>query len=177
MKGNEWLRQNPVSKDIPGYWREFQAELATGFNDRCGWWAMYIGDGAVEHFLSQENYRHLAYEWSNYRYVAPTLNSSKKILDDAVLDPFEIQYGWFEVILPSMQLIQTALIPSRLNSKADFTLKRLQLVNGRKVRRLRERWYEDFKAKRLEMPGLEYYAPLVAEAVKKHLALSPTSLI
>lgn len=131
---------------------------------------MRIADGVVDHYLSTENYRHLAYAWKNYRYIAGTVNSSKKTLDDQVLDPFEIQPGWFEIILPSMQLVRTSAVPLAFQAKADFTLTKLHLGNGLKVRRNRKRWYEDYRDKGLPMHLLEEYAPLVADAVAKWLA-------
>lgn len=130
---------------------------------------MRITDGAVHHYQRKKNHRNLAYEWTNYRYIAGSVNSSKRNHDDAVLDPFEVQAGWFEVILPSMQLITTAQVPAQLQAKADFTNKKLKLANGYKIRKLRRRYYEDFKANKLTQVGLADYAPLVAEAVQRWL--------
>ena len=115
--GDAWLASHPAKtkgERFPSYWLPFQPDLADGFSNRCGWWAMRIEDGHVDHYLSKDNHRHLAYTWNNYRYIAGSVNSSKKNHDDAVLDPFEAGQGWFEVILPSMQLIRTAQIPTQL---------------------------------------------------------------
>jgi hypothetical protein len=170
--GNAWLalpKNAGKTKGFPPYWREFEEQLEAGFHARCGWWAMRIDSGTVDHFMSKAvpANRPLIYEWSNYRHASATVNSSKKNLDDQVLDPFEVQADWFEVILPSMQLLCTAAIPPALKSKADFTLKKLKLENGSKVRRVRKRWYEDFKQGRITMGGLEEFAPLIAAAVRK----------
>ena len=156
--GKKWERENPDSDKFPPLWRKFQPDLAEGFHHRCGWWAMRIADGAVDHFLSKEFHRDRAYDWNNYRYISPSVNSSKSTLDDKVLDPFEIQPGWFEVQLPSMLLIRTSLVPSALQAKADFTLKRL--LNSRKARRNRRVWYEDHKVRGLPLANLTDYAPL-----------------
>lgn len=167
--GNQWLAANPISKKFPAHWIKFQPHLEKGFAYRCGWWAVQITDGAVDHYLSKKNHRNRAYEWANYRYIAGSVNSSKRNHDDAVLDPFEVQNGWFEVILPSLQLITTAQVPAKLQAKADFTIKHLKLANGYKIRKLRRRYYEDFKAGKLTMQGLLDYAPLVGEAVQRWL--------
>ncbi len=163
--GKAWLAANPTAKKFHAYWQPFQPQIAEGFHDRCGWWAMRIADGAVDHYLSKKNHRHLAYDWSNYRYISTSVNSSKRNLDDQVLDPFEIQPGWFEVLLPSMLLRRTALVPPALQAKADFTIKQLRLKSGHKVRRNRRAWYEDYKNGKITPAGLASYAPLVAEAV------------
>ena len=169
--GNQWLAAHPStdSMSFPSYWTRFEADLETAFASRCGWWAMRIQCGTVDHYFckNKPESRHLIYEWSNYRHAAPTLNSSKKELDDQVLDPFEVQPGWFEVLLPSLQLVRTALVPAHLQAKADFTLQRLKLDNGPKVRRNRQRYYQDYKDGKLTPAGLRDYAPLVAEVVAK----------
>jgi len=168
--GLTWLRANRTSKKFPSHWRNFQPDLADGFHNLCGWWAMRIADGAVDHYLSKENHRRLTYSCPPPPPPPPTVNSSKKKHDDKVLDPFEVQAGWFEVLLPSLQLVRTALVPPLLHAKADFTLKKLKLATGPKVRRNRKGWYEDHRDRGLPMPLLEEYAPLVADAVKKWIA-------
>ncbi len=66
--GNNWLEKNTDPKKRPiDYWSKFKSDLADGFNNLCGYSVMYEPVGTVEHFLSCENHRHLAYEWSNYR--------------------------------------------------------------------------------------------------------------
>jgi hypothetical protein len=165
--GNLWLNENPNSSKFPGLWTEFNEELADGFHNRCGWWAMFIAEGHVDHYRSKKNQRNLVYEWSNYRYIAGTVNSSKRTLDDRVLDPFEIEEGWFEVHLQSMQLVMTDDLPDHLREKAKFTLERLHLENGKKVRRNRLGWYQRYKDGKISIAGLEEVAPLVADAVRK----------
>lgn len=90
-----------------------------------------------------------------------------------MLDPFEIGEGWFEVLLPSMQLRITDAVPDHLRQKARDTIRQLRLSTGIKVRRNRRRWYEAYKKwcanpnHGLTMGGLEEIAPLVAAAVKR----------
>jgi len=165
--GKTWLAANPTSKRFPPHWQKYQPQLADGFHDRCGWWAVRIADGAVDHYLSKKFHRGRAYDWTNYRYISASVNSSKRNKDDKVLDPFDIQPGWFEVQLPSMLLKRTALVPPALQAKADFTIKELRLVRGLKVRRIRRKCYEDYKQGLITDAGLAAYAPLVAEAVTK----------
>jgi len=170
--GNDWLAAHPAAKpkSFPSHWIKFEAELENGFGCRCGWWAVRIDSGTVDHFFSKAKpaNRGLVYEWSNYRHSAATLNSSKKNLDDQVLDPFEIQADWFEVLLPSMLVVRTGQVPQHLQIKADFTLDRLK-INGvnAKCRRIRKRYYDDYKTGKLTPAGLRDYAPLIAEAVRR----------
>jgi len=51
---------------------------------------MWISSGTVDHFVSCNEDRQQAYEWSNYRYVEGWFNSSKsKRLSSQLLDPFD----------------------------------------------------------------------------------------
>ena len=70
-------------------------------------------DGTVDHYLSCANHRALAYEWTNYRFTSARMNSIKRTEDDRVLDPFEVGDDWFEILLPSLQMVQRIASPSR----------------------------------------------------------------
>jgi hypothetical protein len=121
----------------------------------------------VDHFLSCKHERHLAYEWSNYRFAAGWINSSKQNVDGEVLDPFELENGWFEILLPSLQLVLTDKIPRKLRAKARFTIERLHLKDDERVLRQREAWYRLYREGDLTLDGLHQVAPLVAAAVEK----------
>jgi hypothetical protein len=89
------------------------------------------------------------------------LNSSKRDADDAVLDPFEVGAGWFEIILPSLQMRVTDAVPAAYRAKAEFTLTRLKLRDGERVIRWRKSWYDMFLSGRLTLDGLRGVAPLL----------------
>jgi hypothetical protein len=126
--GNLWLEKNPdLTKKLPDYWSRFKPHLADGFHNLCGYSVMYEPVGTVDHYLSRKNYRYLAYQWSNYRFVSGWINSSKQEIDDAVLDPFEVEDNWFEIQLPSLELALTDAVPTHIREKAEFTLRRLHL--------------------------------------------------
>lgn len=169
--GRQWLaaHPNPAGRP-PDYWSPFRDNLREGFVRRCGYFAMYMHDGTVDHFISWDSCKtanpQLAYEWDNYRFIAPSLNSKKRTLDDQLLDPFEVHDDWFEVEIPSFVLRVTNQIPAHLRAKAEFTVDRLGLQQGRKAVTLRWEWYEQFRSGELTLDGLRRYAPLVANAVE-----------
>jgi hypothetical protein len=66
-----------------------------------------------------------------------------------------------------MLLLRTSIVPREFQAKADFTIEKLRLVRGNKVRRNRLGWYESYKNSHITDLGLAAYAPLVAEAVVK----------
>nr|WP_226590809.1 hypothetical protein [Microseira wollei] len=155
--GNNWLAKNPEPKRRPrDYWSPFKTNLADGFGNLCGYWVMYEPVGTVDHYLCCENYRHLAYEWNNYPYASAWINSSKGTLDDQILDPFQVGEDWFEIILPSLQLVLTDKVPPEQRQRAEFTLQRQ-----------RQQWYQLYLDGNLTLEGLEKNAPLIARAVRK----------
>lgn len=112
-KGLAWLKKNPNCKRPKDFWSPFRHALADGFSDRCGYSAMWISSGTVDHFVSIHADQTLAYEWSNYRYVEGWINGSKnKCNETEILDPFDVENGWFEILLPSLQLVVSDSLPA-----------------------------------------------------------------
>lgn len=166
--GHAWLAANPDKKRPRDYWSPFRPALEDGFGKRCGYAAMLDPTGGtVDHYLSCDRYRHLAYEWDNYRFVSATLNASKQTADDAVLDPYQVGAGWFEIQLPSLQMHTTTAVPPALRAKANYTLTRLKLRDGERIIRWRQAWYEMYLRGEITLEGLRGVAPLIATAVEK----------
>lgn len=165
--GAKWLKDNPGAKRPKALWSKYSGDLAEGFSNLCGYAAMLDPTGGtVDHYLSFKNRPDLAYEWSNYRFASGTMNSTKRNADDTVLDPFEIGEGWFEILLPSLQMRITDAVPPSLRQKAEFTLQRLKLRDGEAVLRWRQSWYDMYRKGKLTLDGLEEVAPLIAAAVR-----------
>ena len=168
IPGNAWLEDHPGATRPKDFWNKYIKQLDEGFNSLCGYAAMLDPTGGtVDHYLSYKNRPDLTYEWSNYRFASGPLNSSKKTADDTVLDPYEVQDGWFEIILPSLQLRMTAAVPETHRKKAKFTLKRLKLQDGERIIRWRRRWYAMYQNGKLTLDGLREVAPLIADAVER----------
>lgn len=168
QRGNAWLQDNPDAARPRDYWSPFRPELGEGFTNRCAFGAMYIPSGTVEHFISCDQDRGMAYEWSNYRYVDAWMNSAKgsKKAED-FLDPFEVREGWFEVLLPSLQLVLTDQVPEALRARAEYTLKHLPLRDDERVMRVRRQWLRLFEEGKVGLEGLREMAPLIAAAVER----------
>lgn len=129
---------------------------------------MYLPDGTVDHFVSWHEDPNLAYEWSNYRYASGWINSSKQNLTSAqLLDPFDVGEDWFEILLPSLQLVATKTIPTKYRKRAQTMLTRLGLRDDERILRQRREWYRLYQEKKLTLDGLRELAPLIATAVEK----------
>lgn len=166
--GAGWLRENPNCERPADKWSPFRQVLADGFSNRCAFGAMYIPSGTVDHFVSWKEDNSLAYEWENFRYVEGWVNSSKnKKQASIVLDPFVVCEGWFEILLPSMQLIATDLIPVEFKDLAKSTLDNLPIRDDERALRVRREWYRMYEEEELTLEGLRKKAPLIAAAVDK----------
>jgi len=126
----------------------------------------------VDHFipvaiLKRQGKDELAYEWSNYRYGEGVLNQRR--WEHTILDPFEVADDWFEVLLPSLQLVLTSKVPKRKRKLAEFTIEKLGLRDGEVVVRYRREWFRMYQEGKLLLAGLEEVAPLVAWAVQRDL--------
>lgn len=163
--GLAWLEANPGAKRPKDFWSPFKPDLADGFHQLCGYTAMYEPVGTVDHFLPVNPERHLAYEWRNYRFAAGWVNSSKRTA--SVLDPFDVKSGWFEILLPSLQLVVTDAVPTEYRELAQYTLERLHLQDDERVLRQRREWLRMYEHSELALAGLWKKAPLIAEAVER----------
>lgn len=167
--GNNWLAQNTdPGKRPPDKWSPFRRYLIDGQNGLCAYGSMLcIPEAQVDHYLSIANYRHLAYEWSNYRYSSGLLNNLKDNHDDEIFDPYEIEDEWFEIILPSLQLVCTDNVPLCLRHKASETLRLLKLRDDERILRWRRSIFAEFESGRMGLEVLRAWAPLIAKAVEK----------
>jgi hypothetical protein len=166
-RGQAWLAANATGRPRD-YWSEFKPQLADGFQSLCAYSAMYEPVGTVDHFVSCDEDRTRAYDWANYRYAAAWINSSKQALSSReIIDPFTVELGWFELLLPSLQLVITERVPAAWRERAERMLARLHLGHDERVVRQRREWYRMYQTGQLTLDGLAEKAPLIAAAVRK----------
>lgn len=173
-RGQAWLAKNPTYDRPYDYWTEFEPDLRMAFSGLCAYCAMRIMKGQVDHFrpvaiLKEEGQDALAYEWSNFRYGEGVLNGKK--WKHEILDPFDVQDGWFEIQLPGLQLRATDSIPRRLRELAAFTILQLGLRDSEVVVRYRHEWFKMYEEGNLNLAGLNEVAPLIARAVRREIVL------
>lgn len=171
IPGQGWLLKNPNTGRPKDYWSPFRPVLVRAFRNLCGYCAMAtVGDEEVDHYVGCGEDISLAYEWSNYRCCKNIMNKRKghrRPNQPRVLDPFEVEDDWFELLLPSLQLVLTDRVPCEVRDRAAFTLRRLGLRDDERIVRLRRQWLELYEKGDLSLAGLETMAPLIARAVRK----------
>lgn len=167
--GAIWLANNPKGK-IPNKWYRYRLTLGKSSDWLCAYSAIYTREGTVDHFISQDEDRYKAYDWTNYRYASSLVNSSKQnVPSSSIINPFDVQNGWFEIILPSLELVVTPKIPAHLRAKAEYMLKRLPLGRDERIIKYRESIYDPFMCGQADLSFLRERAPLIAQAVYKRL--------
>jgi hypothetical protein len=173
-RGRRWLKKHAGYQGRPyDYWSAFEPELRETFNGLCGYCAMTVIKGQIDHFIPVATLRaqgkdHLAYEWSNFRYVEGSVNQRKSTY--RVLDPFRVKDDWFEIDLPSLQLVLTQKVPKTQRKLAEFTIEKLGLRDGEEVLRYRRMWFQLYQTRELKIEGLMKVAPGIARAVERDLA-------
>lgn len=148
QRGQAWLAEHPTYGRPKDYWTEFEPQLREAFSGLCAYCAMRIMKGQVDHFrpvaiLKEEGQDGLAYEWSNFRYGEAVLNGRK--WKHLVLDPFDVQEGWFAVQLPDLQLRPTSKVPQEYRELALTTIHQLGLRDSEVVVRYRREWFRMYQ--------------------------------
>lgn len=166
QKGEDWLAKNPDKKRPRDLWSPFRKYLADGFQNLCGYSAMFEPIGTIDHYISCHQDLTKAYDWANYRFASGWINSSKRA-SDRILDPFEVRDEWFEVELLTFSLVpQIEKIPSSEMEKAKQTQQKL---NNEVIVRQRREWYRTYADGEISLEGLDKKAPLIARAIRKRV--------
>lgn len=109
------------------FWSRAASELHAAYSGICAYTAMYLPErGSVDHFQPKTVSPHLAYEWSNFRLASGRVNSSKGNSTN-ILDPFEIEDGWFHMDIPACLLFANPTLEKSIRSQISGTINSLRL--------------------------------------------------
>jgi hypothetical protein len=154
---------------LPDYWRRCLDDLCRSYGRICAYLCVWIhaGTGArsVDHFVPKSRRPDLSYEWANYRLACLTMNSRKGEAED-VLDPFEVQDGWFVLEFTFLQVMPHPDLDTQTKVRVLTTIARLKL-NDHECRGAREEYYELFRGGQLPLDLLERWSPLVARELRR----------
>jgi hypothetical protein len=171
QKGIAWLRKKKIVLDQPlppkttiePYWRHCLDDMHASYNGCCAYLAVFFervtGGGSVDHFIAKSQRADLAYEWSNYRLACSRLNSRKRDYDD-VLDPFEVETGWFRLELVSGRIYPCPDLHVELHTQVAATIERLGLDDPGN-REIRARHFQNYFEKAYPEEYLRSYSPFV----------------
>jgi hypothetical protein len=105
------------------------------------------------------------YEWSNYRLACSLMNSRKNNVPH-VLDPFEVETGWFELELVGFQLKPSPKVNATIRQGIADTIGQLHL-NDNECRDLRERYATDYWSGEITLSHLTRRAPFIALELRR----------
>lgn len=129
-KGFDLEKPLPTGAKIQPYWRDCMDELHSRYDGICAYLAIYIcpmtGASTTDHFIAKSSQPGLAYEWNNYRLACARMNSRKNDFDD-VLDPFEIESGYFQLNLVTGEISPSKELSEPLQQQVQATITRLSL--------------------------------------------------
>ena len=149
---------------FPPYWRDVLPELLTGYGRICSYLCLYIpgGTGApsVDHMIAKSTRWDEVYEWRNYRLACSLMNARKGAIS-SVLDPFEIENGWFILELVDFHVVPGEGLPDDLIADVQHTIERLRL-NDLICREARTEYAESYWDGQIRIDYLTRHAPFVA---------------
>jgi hypothetical protein len=168
-RGAAWLREHPEAARPRDYWLEFREDLMRAFGERCGYTALLDLNGTFDHFHCYRYAPSLAHEWTNYRYATSWVNSSKQdAAPGTFMDPFEVENGWFKIIIPTMELVVVKeRVPPHLLALAEQTLRNLPIGRHERVIKNRRYYYQRYTRGDISLRMLNIWAPQIAAAVAK----------
>lgn len=163
------------SADYPAFWVEMLDELAHAYNRVCAYSAFHIhpvtGSPTVDHFVPKTADWRLAYEWSNYRLACGVMNARKSD-SSVVLDPFEIEDGWFEMEFVAFQVVPGSKLDPGIRLKVHATIRQLGLSDPL-LCTVREAYVAEYLAGLIPLQRLESHAPFVARELRRQGLLLP----
>ena len=114
------------------YWRRALDDLLASYNRTCSYLSLYIpkavGTPSVDHMVAKSRAWDQVYEWSNYRLACLLINARKGVAD--VLDPFEIDDGWFALELVEFQVVPGRGLPANVRIRVAETIDTLRLSDS-----------------------------------------------
>ena len=166
------IRKIPSSA-LPSLWTKALPHLCKSYKRRCSYLGLRIhpGTGAaeVDHYKPKEKYQELAYSWGNFRLSCKLANTFKNNFED-VIDPFQVEDGWFglDILTGHVTVLAT---DQDLYNMLEATIKRLRLNKEPTFVELRLEYINDY----LGVPGrphisfekLEHDAPFVAREIER----------
>lgn len=159
---------------FPAYWTEVRPadgrstldDMMDAYGQYCAYLAMRIeratGSPTVDHFLAKERDWRLVYEWSNYRLSAACVNGAKGTRQ--VIDPFEVQAGWFELDLDTCFVRRGTSAPAAEHARIDETL---AIINLRQCVDQRREFISAYRDHEIDLQNVERYAPFIAMELRR----------
>lgn len=151
------------------YWRRALCDLLASYNRTCAYLSLHIplatGTPSVDHMVAKSTAWDQVYEWSNYRLACLLMNARKGVAD--VLDPFEIEDGWFALELVAFQVVPGQGVPADVRTRVVDTIDTLHLSDS-VCCEARAAYAQDYWDGHIPLSYLRRRAPFVAKELERH---------
>ena len=171
QKGLSYLKQEGIPMDKPlakgvkleTYWRACLDDLYKSYEGICAYLCIHLervtGDASVDHYIAKSQRADLAYEWKNFRLACVRMNTYKREFED-VLDPFEIENGWFHLELTSGRIYANPSLSDEIAGKIINTIRRLRLDEP-EFREMRVKRFDAYIMNGISSYHLKKESPLI----------------
>ncbi len=136
---------------------------------------MYIARGtgapSVDHMIAKSTRWDQVYEWRNYRLACALMNSWKGAVA-SVLDPFEIEDGWFALELVAFQVVPGDELPDDTEMLVRDTIEQLRL-NDVVCCDARGEYAQEYQAGHISLDYVMRHAPFVGRELRRLGRLRP----
>jgi hypothetical protein len=132
IPGQRFLQtaSSPSSRQLQrhNYWKHLKDELYNLYENICAYTGEWLPptSASVDHFIPKSKSPQLAYEWDNYRLTTGIINNNKGE-QTGLIDPFDVQAGWFVLVLPGCDIKPCATLDEIDSKKVEHTIKVLKL--------------------------------------------------
>lgn len=177
VNGSPVTRRQDIPPSIfPAFWQgEWVQALLVAYRRICAYVCVYIepvtGAASVDHMMPKSVDWNRVYEWNNYRLACSIMNARKNDARD-VLDPFEVENGWFQLEFVGFQVVPNPDLGAELVTRVQDTISRLAL-NDEECRALRGQYAADYWDDLIRLTYLERRAPFVAMEMRRQGKLRP----
>lgn len=158
----------PADK-FPPFWRDALEDMLVAYKRLCAYTCLYIervtGGATVDHMLPKSTHWDQVYEWRNYRLACGLMNGRKNDARD-VLDPFEIEDGWFALELDDCQVISGPGLDDATKARVEATIARLRL-NDLDCLRARQEYVFAYLEGEIPLRYLERRSPFIARELRR----------
>lgn len=155
------------ANEFPTYWTEALDDLMSAYGEICAYSCFRIhpvtGARSADHFAAKSRAWNRVYEWDNYRLCCSRMNARKNDFAD-IIDPFEIQPGWFQLELLGFQVVPAPELNDTTRLRVQQTIDRLGLNS---FRRLREQDAERYWSGDVSLKVLTSESPFVASELRR----------
>jgi hypothetical protein len=161
----------PTAKKWKGhnFWKRANDDLYGAYSGVCAytgeWFSRTPSVTSVDHFLPKSKAPCLAYEWSNYRLTTQKANNNKD--NHIIIDPFDVQLGWFTLEIPSCLIVPGENLAPETKKQVEFTLDILKLNSDDGYVERRHETIRDYINGEISFPFLQRQFPFIASELER----------